>query len=338
MVLQSKYTGREDPDIYMSYFLFVDESGHDRKLAPAEVLGGFAIRDGALWPFIQEVFELQTELFGVTYPEINAARRALRAAASKAETPVEDLEIKEIKGENFLNRRVFRKAAWFPAFAPAERRKLAELSLRQGSLADKKALSALALAKLEYVKRLFVLCHGFKGQCLGIIVPVDALGDRKTEVLRKDYAYLFQRFFYFVDSKPSEHAGIIVFDELDKSASHILLGQMQAYYRDYQTGRERAERLVPEPFFVHSDLTIGIQVADLIAYILSWGHGFNRREIVPKARPELASLVAQIEDLRIDAHINGMHSQGVSVVYDLRTRTEKGKGNVADATKPSWIL
>jgi len=35
--------------------------------------------------------------------------------------------------------------------------------------------------------------------------------------------------------------------------------------------------------------------------------------------------------------VNGMHSQGIHVVYDLRTRTEKGKGNVADATKPSWI-
>ena len=158
------------------------------------------------------------------------------------------MEILEIKGENFLNKRVYKKAGWFPPFAPAERRTLAEFSLRRGSEADKKALSALAQAKLEYVKRLFELCHKFRGQCLGIIVPVDADGDRKTSVLRKDYAYLFERFFYFVDSKPSEHAGIIVFDELDKSASHILLGQMQAYYKDYQTGRERAERLVPEHF------------------------------------------------------------------------------------------
>jgi len=322
----------------MSYFLFVDESGHDRKLSPAEVLGGFAIRDGALWPFIQAVFELQTELFGVTYAEINAARRALRAAAAKAETSAEDLEIKEIKGENFLNKRVFKKASWFPPFTAEIRRKLAEFSLRHGSEASKEALSALELKKPLYVKRLLELCNKFKGQCLGIIVPVDAQGDRKTQVLRKDYAYLFERFFYFVDSKTSEHAGIIVFDELDKSASHILLGQMQAYYKNYQVGRERAERLVPEPFFVHSDLTVGIQVADLIAYILSWGHGFNRHEIVPKARPELAPLVTQIEGLRIDTHINGMHSQGVHIIYDLRTRSEKGKGNVAETTKPSWIV
>ena len=319
----------------MSYFLFVDESGHDRKLAPAEVLGGFAIRDGALWSFIQAVFELQSEIFGVTYPELNSYRRKMRGNIDGGGVGIEELEVKEIKGDNFLNPRVFKKAGWFPVIDSVERKKLAEFSLRYGSKADKKALCALAQAKLEYVKKLFDLCRKCRGQCLGIIVPADAQGDRKTQVLRKDYAYLFERFFYFVNSKPQEHMGIIVFDELDKSASHILLGQMQAYYQNYQTGRDRAERLVPEPFFVHSDLTVGIQIADLVAYILSWGHGFNRNEIVPRARPELAPFVAQVEGLRIDTHVDGKNTQGVHIVYDLRSRNEKEKGNAADAAKPS---
>lgn len=308
----------------MSFFLFVDESGHDRKLAPAEVLGGFAIRDGALWSFIQAVYALQTEIFGVTYPDLNAERRAARAARTH-----EDVDVKEIKGDNFLNPRVFKKAAWHPPFNPEERRRLAEFSLRNGARADRNALSGLAQAKLEYVKRLFALCPAFRAQCLGIIVPVDAPGDRKVTVLRKDYAYLFERFFYFVDSKPAEHSGIIVFDELDKSASHILLGQMQAYYRDFKTGRDRSERLVPEPLFVHSDLTVGIQLADLVAYILSWGHGFNRGPMVPKPRLELTPFVKQVESLRIDSRVNGNKSEGVYVVYDLRTRLEKEKGNAA---------
>lgn len=97
----------------MSYFLFVDESGHDRKLAPAEVLGGFAIRDGALWSFIQAVYALQTEIFGVTYPALNAERRAARAKATD-----EDFDTKEIKGDNFLSPKVFKKASWFAAFKP----------------------------------------------------------------------------------------------------------------------------------------------------------------------------------------------------------------------------
>lgn len=158
---------------------------------------------------------------------------------------------------------------------------------------------------------------------------MDAPGDRKVpaSVLRKDYAYLFERFFYFVDSKSAEHAGIIVFDELDKSASHLLLGQMQAYYRETRTGQDRSERLVPEPLFVHSDLTVGIQLADLVAYVLSWGHGFDRNAIVPKPRAELAPFVKQVESLKIDSRVNGAKSDGIYVVYDLRTRSEKDRDN-----------
>jgi len=320
----------------MSYFLFVDESGHDRKLAPAEVLGGFSIRDGALWSFIQAVYELQKEMFGVTYPELNSERRKKHEARTAVSEHAEDLDVKEIKGDNFLNPRVFKKAAWCAPYAPDERRKLAEYALRNGDKADRKSLSALAQAKLVYVTKLFELCPKFRGQCLGIIVPADAPGERKISVLRKDYAYLFERFFYFVDSKDKEHVGIIVFDELDKSASHILLGQMQAYYRDYQTGRDRAERLVPEPFFVHSDLTIGIQLADLVAYILSWGHPFDRKgSLMPRPRAELAPYVDQVMSLRIDSQVNKQKSEGVYVVYDLRSRLEKEKGNAADAAKPS---
>lgn len=313
----------------MSYFLFVDESGHDRKLSPAEVLGGFVIRDGTLWAFIQAALELQTELFGISYPDLNAMRRAGLEISTE-----EEPDWKEIKGDVFLNPRVFKKAAWFPAIPKDERRRLTHASLLDGATADKRSLSALAQAKLEYVRALFELCLKFKGGGFGIIVPQDAPGERKISVLRKDYAYLFERFYYFVDSKSKEHAGIIVFDELDKSASHILLGQMQAYYRDFRKGRDRAERLVPEPFFVHSDLTVGIQVADLIAYVLNWGHRFDRNTIVPRYRPELLPYLQQVKEMQIDSFVGGNKTEGVYVVYDLRTKQER-KGNADKPAKPS---
>jgi hypothetical protein len=39
----------------MSYLLFIDESGHDRKEAPYEVLAGLAVEDQKLWGLIQRV-------------------------------------------------------------------------------------------------------------------------------------------------------------------------------------------------------------------------------------------------------------------------------------------
>ena len=90
-------------------------------------------------------------------------------------------------------------------------------------------------------------------------------------MLRKDYAYLFERFFYFLNSQPGDPMGYVVFDEIDKSASHILLNQVSEYFLKTQKGRTRSRLIIPEPFFVHSDLTTMVQVADLIAYLLNWG-------------------------------------------------------------------
>ena len=52
---------------------------------------------------------------------------------------------------------------------------------------------------------------------------------------------------------------------------HGLLQQMAAYFLGHEDGRYRSSRIVPEPFFVHSDLTTGVFLADLTAYILGWG-------------------------------------------------------------------
>lgn len=86
-------------------------------------------------------------------------------------------------------------------------------------------------------------------------------------------------------------AGIVVFDELEKSRSHLLVEQMDRYFKRTVKGQQRSGQIIPEPFFVHSDLTTGIQVADLIAYILSWG--FRTRDMTEPARAELDALVHQ---------------------------------------------
>lgn len=56
------------------------------------------------------------------------------------------------------------------------------------------------------------------------IVETDAC-PTATGGLRKDYAYLFERFFYFLEDNNSREQGIVVFDELEKSQSHLLIDQ-----------------------------------------------------------------------------------------------------------------
>ena len=144
--------------------------------------------------------------------------------------------------------------------------------------------------------------------------------------MRKDYAYLFERFFYFLEDSAADEQGIVVFDELEKSKSHLLIDQMHRYFEETAVGRHRASRIIPEPFFVHSDLTTGVQIADLLAYIISWG--FRMPRMTKPAREELAPFADQIARLRYLAVRERLGNPEFEIwsfarITDLRTQAER---------------
>lgn len=287
----------------MAYFLFIDESGHDRKASPYEVLAGVSIQDHDLWNIINAIHDAEIKHFGRRYSSGN----------------------KELKGSSILNARTFSQSQLNAIIAPEEIPQLAKRALDDGANADVRQIKALALAKLSYTRDVFDICARFRCHAFASIVETDAQAT-STGGLRKDYGYLFERFFYFLeDQRPREH-GIIVFDELEKTKSHLLVDQTHAYFKDSAIGRQRASLIIPEPFFVHSDLTTGIQIADLIAYVISWG--FRTQQMTKSARPELADFANQIAGLRYKAtrEKNGNPNFAIwsfAHIDDLRTRTER---------------
>jgi hypothetical protein len=285
----------------MAHFLFVDESGQDQNESPCEVLAGIAIRDTTLWAFIQAVHALELECFGMRYSEGN----------------------RELKAKKLLKSKVFRLADSASFASKDERRELAKKVLLNGAGAQPREYAALSQCKIEFVGRLLELCAKFRCTLFATIVPKEAPRPAERDFLRKDYSYLFERFFYFLDEKRShKNAGIIVFDELEKSRSHILIGQMDFYFKNTGKGRERSELVIPEPFFVHSDLSTGIQIADLMAYLLSWGR-YKAAGAAGPARPELATLAKAAEALAYSAS-GPRRSFGLTVIKDLRPASEKG--------------
>lgn len=81
-----------------------------------------------------------------------------------------------------------------------------------------------------------------------------------------------------------------------KFASHLLLTQMDKYFKRTAKGRARSSLVIPEPFFVHSDLTTGIQIVDFIAYILSWN--FRVGTLTKPGRDELNQYIELLKPLR----------------------------------------
>ena len=290
----------------MAWFLFVDESGHDRAASPYEVLAGVAIRDLALRELIARLHQAEFACFGRRYSDGH----------------------RELKGSRLLKRKVFRHAGLSGELDPADIPSLARAALEDGATASPVMLKALALAKLDYVAAVFDICTDFGTRAFASIVETDA---RPTERggLRKDYAYLFERFFYYLEDSSADEQGIVVFDELEKSKSHLLIEQMHRYFEQTAVGRHRASRIIPEPFFVHSDLTTGVQVADLLAYVISWG--FRMTAMTKPVREELSPFADQVAQLRYRAVRKRLHNPRFEIwsfarITDLRTQAEREDG------------
>ncbi len=258
----------------MSWFLFLDESGHDRKKAPYEVLAGVAIEDRELWNLIQRIRESELEFFGTRISEGSL----------------------ELKAKKLLKRKTFKHAGQMPAFAAAKRRELALALIMNGTEVSRGRITALAQAKLAFVEHVLDLCAQHRVRVFGSILDCDTEPAIRADYLRKDYAYLFEKFYYFLEDCGPGCMGSIVFDERDKAESHLLLNQMEEYFIKTSNGRTRASRILPEPFFVHSDLTTAIQLADIVAYVVSWGLRLKRMN--RPRRDELGPFVEKILPLR----------------------------------------
>ncbi len=290
----------------MAWLLFLDESGHDKGASPYEVLAGVAIEDRDIWNIITAMHEAEITCFGRRY------------SAGQS----------ELKGKKLLKRKVFHHARLNAEIKEDEIPTLARAALDDGAQADVRQWKALALAKLNYVKTVLDLCKRFQCRAFASLVEKNA-PQTDSSGLRKDYAYLFERFFYFLEDLKPAQQGIIIFDELEKSKSHLLIDQAHHYFKDTATGRHRASLIVPEPFFVHSDLTTGIQVADLIAYLLSWG--FRLPHMDEPKRDELEPFVEQIAALRYCATRERHGNPHFTIwsfchIADLRTQAEKDPG------------
>jgi hypothetical protein len=136
----------------------------------------------------------------------------------------------------------------------------------------------------------------FRVKTFAALVDPEAPRPEAGNYLRRDYAFLFERFYYQLEAAESSEMGLIVFDELDKARSRILLDQMSGYFLHTEVGYHRSARIVHEPFFVHSDLTTAVQLADLVAYCASWGTRLNH--MTKPAREELRPFARLIFDLR----------------------------------------
>lgn len=291
---------------------FIDESGIDKTTSPYEVLAAVSIQEGSLWEFVQAEHRLEVEFFGGRLSEMRA----------------------ELKGSKLLSKKRFRFASQRVALSSEEQKRCSASLLQKGVLskgvepiASAKELTAFGRASTQFVDKLLDLSAAFEVRIFAALVEPNAPAPGSRDKLRKDYVYLFERMFYYLEDLGEFQQGLIVFDELEKAKARLLIGQVGNYFLKTSKGRERSKRIVPEPFFVHSDLTTLIQLADIVAYIVNWGFRAGPK-MTKDARAELVAYAQKVAGMqyrgrRSDESGNQWIVYGITCLDDLRGADEK---------------
>ena len=300
--------------------LFIDESGHDHGDAPYEVLAAVAVAESDLWNLIQAIRAAEIQFVGVHLAEVGV----------------------EFKGKKLLKNKTFRHARQGQAIEPNRCRDLAREFLMKGwretqggppEVRTRDEFTAYGQAARAFVVRILEVCASHRAKTFAALVSTDAPRAADPNMLRRDYAFLFQRFYYYLEDRSPTEMGLVVFDELEKAKSRVLIQQMERYFLETEKGYQRSSRIVPEPFFGHSDLTTAVQLADIVAYCFNWGTRLNK--MTEPTRLEIEPIAKIAFDMRYvgkrfdEADGREWPVYGVFYVDDLRPKQERE----ADADK-----
>lgn len=295
--------------------LFIDESGQDHRAMPCEVLAGVAIAQRNLWNLVKAIRGAEKEHFG---------------------DYLRNLRVSEAKAKRFLKRKCFRLANQRIDISEQELPRLAHSTLRTGmearvahtaeSKVTARELTGYSRSVLRFVHAVLDIAAVFDVKVIASVVDAGAAQSGR-DVLRKDVVYLFERYFYLLKEQCPERQGLVVFDELERSKAKHLIERMAEYFLGTKTGKVRSSLIVPAPFFVHSELTTGVFLADLAAYVLGWAW---RLERMPQpSRDELKPFAKKLHEMQFHGQKpkrNGMGYwplHGIVYLDDLRGHLDR---------------
>lgn len=237
----------------MSWLLFMDESGHDHKQMPYEVRGGVAIQDRKVWPFVRAISALELSCYGVRLSDYK----------------------KEFKGEKLLDKDRMSWAFQDKRQSDEERRSNSRKFLSKGLQRippTRQEFSAYGQASFDMAQGIFRLLRDHQAKLFACAIPRGVKAPdsfEASEYLRKDHVYLLERFATFCEL--TQEQGLLVMDQVEHQHDLRFLRKLERYFERTVKGTQRADWVVPAPFFSSSHLSPPIQVADVCIYAVNWG-------------------------------------------------------------------
>jgi hypothetical protein len=85
--------------------------------------------------------------------------------------------------------------------------------------------------------------------------------------------------------------GMVVMDETDRTDDRRFMRKLEKYFSAHDRGREHASLIIPTPFFVSSDMSYPVQVADVVIHCIAQTYRNRRLGIDAEVRPDIAELI-----------------------------------------------
>lgn len=219
------------------YFFYIDESGNLDCAKHPQPGGGPARPHDRIYALVAvSLFEWKWRRFEGL---INAKKRDLMQRVRGRTSAVLDLADCEVKS-NWIR-------------IPSERAEHPLLASLHGAEVDE--LIDVFLKQLKYMS------------VFAVVIDKDALHDHmdQTKLHRKAWELLLERTQFFLHAEHQKHQGILITDDVSKHANRAL-AMKHAYLLESGTTAQSLRNLVEMPMFVRSELSNGVQLADLVAY------------------------------------------------------------------------
>lgn len=127
----------------------------------------------------------------------------------------------------------------------------------------------------------------------------------QEKLKRKAYELLLERIQSFLQEFHSKHFGVIVADDVSVQSNRSLALKHSWFQRSGTTSTVRLRNIVEMPFFVRSELSNGIQLADLCAYDVYRAFRYEQpgyeyfRAILPRFYQSQATASDKIDGLKV---------------------------------------
>ncbi len=274
----------------MSWLFFQDESGHDHKNTPLEVRGGVAIHASRIWDFVKAMQKAEEYCFGVRLSDFGT----------------------EIKGSKLLENKRCEWANQEEILDNSSRRNGVKRFLtkgQQGLGPSRRDFTAFGQASQLMAKQVFSILKDHGAVLFASAIPRGVKPPKDyqySHYLRKDLIFLQERFYWFLESKKEN--GILVLDQTEKENDKRYVKRLHDYYTKTDKGKKRSKWIVPSPLFVDSELSSGVQAADLCLYCINWGFRLNAWKFTGPMRNDICNGYAGLcGDLQFvgDSYENG---------------------------------